>query len=42
MASARFFAENLLPAAAGLAAQVIQGGPSTLAFTAELFTTDHS
>ena len=42
MASARFFAENLLPAAPGLAAQVTAGSASTLAFTAELFAADHS
>ncbi len=40
VASARFFAQNLLPAAPGLAAQVTAGSASTLAFTAELFA-DH-
>ncbi len=42
IASARFFAENLLPGAAGLAAQVTDGSASTLAFTAELFSDDQS
>jgi alkylation response protein AidB-like acyl-CoA dehydrogenase len=40
IAVARFFADNLLPAAAGLAAQVTQGGEATLAFTAERFAPD--
>jgi 3-(methylthio)propanoyl-CoA dehydrogenase len=35
--AARFFCDNLLPAAAGLATAVTAGGPSTLELPEELF-----
>jgi hypothetical protein len=40
IAVARFFADNLLPQATSLAAQVTEGGEATLAFTAERFAAD--
>ncbi len=41
IAAARFFADNLLPAAPGLAVQVTDGADGALAFTPELFGLDH-